>query len=37
MELTLNPELGQDNDQVYGKWLGLDPDEIANLREAGAI
>ena len=37
MELTLNPELGQDNDQVYGKWLGLDPDEIASLREAGAI
>ena len=37
MELTLSPELGQDNDRVYGKWLGLDPDEIASLREAGAI
>ena len=37
MELTLNPELGQDNDQVYGEWLGLDEDEIASLREVGAI
>ena len=37
MELTLNPELGQDNDRVYGEWLGLDEAEIASLREDGAI
>ena len=37
MELPLHPELGQDNDQVYGEWLGLDEDEIASLREVGAI
>ena len=37
MELTLNPELGADNDRVYGDWLGLDTDEIASLREDGAI
>ena len=37
MELTLNPELGQDNDAVYGAWLGLDQAEIASLREDGAI
>ena len=37
MELTLNPELGQDNDRVYGEWLGLDEDEIASLRAVGAI
>ncbi len=37
MELTLNPELGADNDSVYGEWLGLDGDEIASLREDGAI
>jgi hypothetical protein len=37
MELTLNPELGADNDRVYGDWLGLDAGEIASLREDGAI
>ena len=37
MELTLNPELGQDNDRVYGEWLSLDEAEIASLREDGAI
>jgi crotonobetainyl-CoA:carnitine CoA-transferase CaiB-like acyl-CoA transferase len=36
-ELTLNPQLGQDNDAVYGTWLGLDEAEIASLREDGAI
>ncbi|MGH2881427.1 MAG: CaiB/BaiF CoA transferase family protein, partial [Solirubrobacteraceae bacterium] len=29
--------LGQDNDEVYGERLGLDPDRIAELREQGAI
>ena len=37
MELTLNPELGADNDRVYGDWLGLEADEITSLREDGAI
>ncbi len=37
MELTLNPKLGQDNDAVYGTWLGLDAAEIASLREDGVI
>jgi len=37
MELTLNPQLGQHNDAVYGAWLGLDEAEIASLREDGAI
>lgn len=37
MELTLNPELGADNDRVYGEWLGLEASEIASLREDGAI
>jgi crotonobetainyl-CoA:carnitine CoA-transferase CaiB-like acyl-CoA transferase len=29
--------LGQDNEQVYGERLGLDPDRIAELRADGAI
>ncbi len=29
--------LGQDNDEIYGERLGLDPDRIAELREQGAI
>ncbi|MDP6876130.1 MAG: CoA transferase [Alphaproteobacteria bacterium] len=37
MALTLNPEIGEDNDKVYGGWLGLDAAEIASLREDGAI
>ncbi len=37
MELTLNPEIGEDNDRVYGEWMGLDEAEIASLREDGAI
>jgi crotonobetainyl-CoA:carnitine CoA-transferase CaiB-like acyl-CoA transferase len=37
MELTLNPEIGEHNDSVYGEWMGLDEAEIASLREDGAI
>ncbi len=37
MELTLNPEVGEHNDSVYGEWMGLDEAEIASLREDGAI
>jgi len=29
--------LGQDNEEVYGEILGLDRDEIADLREEGVI
>jgi crotonobetainyl-CoA:carnitine CoA-transferase CaiB-like acyl-CoA transferase len=29
--------LGQDNEQVYGERLGLDPARIAQLRAEGAI
>jgi crotonobetainyl-CoA:carnitine CoA-transferase CaiB-like acyl-CoA transferase len=31
------PTVGEDNDQVYGELLGLDPAEIAELRASGAI
>ena len=37
MELTLNPGLGQDNDAVYGDWLGLEKEEISDLRDEGVI
>ena len=29
--------LGQDNEQVYGERLGLDPERIAELRDDGVI
>ena len=29
--------LGQDNEQVYGEWLGLDPHRVAELRADGTI
>jgi crotonobetainyl-CoA:carnitine CoA-transferase CaiB-like acyl-CoA transferase len=29
--------LGQDNDEVYGERLGLAPERIGELREAGVI
>jgi CoA:oxalate CoA-transferase len=32
-----SPHLGQDNDDVYGGWLGLAADEIAALRAEGVI
>ncbi|MDV2476499.1 CaiB/BaiF CoA transferase family protein [Rhodococcus zopfii] len=31
------PLLGEDNDHVFGEILGLEPDEIAQLTEAGVI
>ena len=31
------PLLGADNDDVYGAWLGLDPDELAALKTDGVI
>ena len=29
--------LGQDNEQVYGERLGLDPERISELRDEGVI
>jgi len=29
--------LGQDNDKVYGEWLGLAPDAVAQLQSDGVI
>jgi CoA:oxalate CoA-transferase len=34
---TSSPKLGQHNADVYGGWLGLSSDEIADLAKAGAI
>jgi len=31
------PTLGQDNDQVYGKFLGLDAEKISQLKTSGVI
>jgi crotonobetainyl-CoA:carnitine CoA-transferase CaiB-like acyl-CoA transferase len=31
------PVAGADNDRIYGELLGLAPDEIAALRDSGAI
>jgi crotonobetainyl-CoA:carnitine CoA-transferase CaiB-like acyl-CoA transferase len=36
-ELTPSSALGAENDSVYGEWLGLSPDEIADLRIEGVI
>jgi crotonobetainyl-CoA:carnitine CoA-transferase CaiB-like acyl-CoA transferase len=32
-----SPDLGADNDEVFGKWLGLSADEIDTLRSEGVI
>ncbi len=32
-----SPHLGQNNDEVYGEWLGMTADEIAALRAEGVI
>jgi formyl-CoA transferase len=34
---TSAPSLGQDNDLVYGDYLGLSGDEIEELRVGGVI
>ena len=34
---TYGPELGQHNEEVYGRLLALSPEEIARLRAAKAI
>ena len=36
-ELTPSPALGQDNEAVYGSWLGLGTEEISELSDRGAI
>jgi crotonobetainyl-CoA:carnitine CoA-transferase CaiB-like acyl-CoA transferase len=35
--LIPSPTIGQHNAEIYGDWLGLGGDEIAALKEAGAI
>jgi formyl-CoA transferase len=34
---TASQAVGQDNAEVYGEWLGLGADELAELRKAGII
>jgi formyl-CoA transferase len=34
---TASQSVGSDNAEVYGQWLGLGPDELAALSEAGVI
>ena len=36
-EVTASPRLGEHNDEVYGTWLGIGPDRLAELREKGVI
>ncbi len=37
IELSPSKTLGADNESVYSGWLGLDPDEYAALKKAGAV
>ena len=37
VKTTPSPSVGQDNDEVYGGWLGLSKAEIAELRASGVI
>lgn len=31
------PDLGADNEEVYGEWLGLTEEEVGALRKKGVI
>lgn len=35
--ITLEPDVGGDTDRVLSEWLGLGEDEVAVLRESGAV
>jgi CoA:oxalate CoA-transferase len=37
VETTPSPKLGQHNAEVYGGWLGLSAEEIAELKRDGVI